>query len=559
MHRVKKFLKTNGNYMAALGVFYCIMCIIGVLITTMNRYPQQVDIAAYLNIETAERIFVDGVEEASSVKLPYNVKNKASKELDIYIKIPKNSYDVSAISFIASQKNVWIYHGVKEIYSHVYQAVPNTKSTGSGRVFCPLIGVKQGEIIRIRLQRINEIQFNAIDNVTLKSAIMTENTHIPKNNFVFAIALGLFSAGILLLIASIVYTSFGASIAALIHLAIFIISYAGWTICSSKMAQVFTSNWELTHAIEYMCLYAMPISLWGFLEYNWNFQSKFIKIMMYIMLGLFSLTMTLRLIGLLEFYEILSFYHFIIISTFLFVILAALKNFSQKPFSLKLFYIAFLILVSMGANEVIKFYRSPPYDALENQLIFALAGMVIIMVVSYISSSKESLQKFFEDRIYKELAYKDALTELGNRARFERDIEILEGKKQSLENLIFVIADANYLKNINDTMGHLVGDKAIRAMADAIKTAFSDMEEIYRIGGDEFCIIIQNESIENVRTKLEQVDELLLCSEIGFPISLSYGFEEYNCECHDSLIKLYKAADDKMYETKSFYRKISDI
>ncbi len=559
MHRLKEFFEKKGKFMSALGVYYCIMCIIAVLITTVDRYPHQIDIQRDLNIGIAERIFVDGVEEASSVRLPYDIKNKASKELDIYIKIPENPYEVSAISFIASQKNVWIYHGTEEIYRHVYKEMLNTKNTGSGRVFCPLIGVKSGEIIRIRLQRINEIQFNAVDNVILKSAIMTENTHIPKNNFVFAIALGLFSAGVLLLVASIVYTSFGASIAALIHLAIFIISYAGWTICSSKMAQVFTSNWELTHAIEYMCLYAMPISLWGFLDSNWNFKSKFIKAMKYIMLGLFSLAMTLRILGIVEFYEILSFYHFVIIATFLVVILAALKNFSQKPFSLKLFYIAFLGLVSMGAHEVVKFYTSPPYDALENQLIFALAGMVIIMVISYISSSKESLEKFFEDRIYKELAYKDALTGIGNRARFERDIDLLEEKKQNLENLVLVIADANYLKNINDTMGHLVGDKAIKIMADALKVGFDNIEEIYRIGGDEFCIIVQNESLEEVRTKLEQVDEILLCSELGFPISLSYGFEQYSYDVHDSLMKLYKAADDKMYETKSFYRKMSDI
>ena len=559
MNRLKEFFKTNRNYMSALAVFYCIMCIIGVLITTVDRYPQQVDITPYINIETAERIFVDGKEEAANVKLPYDVKDKSSKELDIYIKIPENSYDVSAITFIASQKNVWVYNGLKEIYAHVYKMTPNTKNTGSGRVFCPLIGIKSGEIIRIRLQRINEIQFNAVDNVILKSAIMTENSHIPKNNFVFAIALGLFSAGVLLLVASMVYTSFGALIAALMHLAIFIISYAGWTICSSKMAQVFTSNWEMTHAIEYMCLYAMPISIWGFLDSNWNFQSKFIKAMMYIMLLLFSLAMTLRLLGVLEFYEILSFYHIFIISSFLFVIIAALKQFSQKPFSLKLFYIAFLVLVAMGGHETLKFYKSPPYDALENQLIFALAAMIIVMVISYISSSKESLEKFFEDRIYKELAYKDALTGLGNRARFERDIEVLEEEKQNLENLVLVIADANYLKNINDTKGHLVGDKAIQIMANAMKKAFNNMDEIYRIGGDEFCIIIQNQSAEYVSKKFEIVDEILLCSELGFPISLSYGFEAYDTNSHDSLIALYKAADDKMYETKTFYRNMSDI
>lgn len=552
------FEKYKKNIIKIL-IFYCIICILGVISITVFRYGAEEKEKSYIELDTAEKIFVDGVAEAVSIRLPYYVKDKASNDIDIYIKIPENEYKVPAISFVANHKNIWIYHNGRLIYDRVYKEPVKGESSGSGNVFCPLVGAKAGDDLRIKLERINDINLNAVGEMYLKSALLTEKSYMNENSILFTISLGLFMAGVLMLIVALIYTRFGATIPSIIYIASFSIASSTWILCNSKMAQVVTSNWELIYVAEYIGLYSIPLLLWGFLNSNWKKTSQLAEFTMILDLVFLGVALTTRLFGIFDFYDFLVGYQVLAIINILSLIYVMKYKVYGEFIPLKLFYFSCIFLASTGIIAIFIFYKTPNYDALQHHLIFGMVMMIFVMAIGYVTSSKKSIELLLEDKIYRELAYKDALTELGNRAKFEKDLEMFEEIKLELDNLIFIIADANYLKNINDTMGHLVGDMAIKTMAKAIKESFEYIEEIYRIGGDEFCIIIKNSSIELVQKRLEKVDEILLCTDMGFPISISYGFEQYDVNNHDSLMKLYKIADAKMYETKAFYRKIADI
>lgn len=559
MYRYKMFFKKYKKNIRKILIFYCIICILGVLFITTFRYGTEAKGNSYTEINTAEKIFVDGVAEGVSVRLPYYVRDMESKELDIYIRIPKSDYEVPAISFVANHRNIWIYHNGDLIYEKVYKNPIKGESSGSGIVFCPLVGAQEGDYLRIKLERINDINFNSVGELYLKSALLTEKSYMSENSILFAISLGLFIAGMLMIVVALIYTSFGAKITSIIYMAGFSIASSTWILCHTKMAQVLTSNWELIYVSEYMSLYSIPLILWGFLNSNWKKNSEIAEFTMILDLIFLALALTGRLLGVLDFYDFLVGYQILSFINMVSLVYIMKYKVYGECISLKIFYYSCIFLASTGIIAIFIFYETPKFDALQSHLIFGMVMMIVVMALGYMISSKKSIELLLEDKIYRELAYKDALTGLGNRAKFEKDLEIFEHVKQELDNLIFVIADANYLKNINDTMGHLVGDMAIRTMANALKDSFNNLEEIYRIGGDEFCIIIQNSSLEFVQKKLEKVDELLLCTDMGFPISISYGFEEYDFNDHDSLAKLYKAADAKMYETKAFYRKMADI
>ena len=79
----------------------------------------------------------------------------------------------------------------------------------------------------------------------------------------------------------------------------------------------------------------------------------------------------------------------------------------------------------------------------------------------------------------------DALTGVLNRTAYE---DIM--KRHGDENLAFIIVDIDYFKQINDTYGHKVGDKALIRVADALKKSFRSDDHICRIGGDEFAVIM---------------------------------------------------------------------
>lgn len=559
MYRYKMFFEKYKKNIIRSLIFYCIICILGVLFITAFRYTEEDEAKSYIEINTVEKIFVDGTAEAVSIRLPYYVKNKASKDIDIYIRIPKNEYRVPAISFVANHKNVWIYHNGNLIYERVYKDTIKGYSSGSGNVFCPLVGAKADDYLRIKLERTNDIKFNSVGEIYLKSALLTEKSYMSENSILFTISLGLFIAGLLMLIIALIYTKFGATITSILYIAAFSIASSTWILCHTKMAQVLTSNWELIYVSEYMGLYSMPVILWGFLNSNWKRKAQLAEFTMILDLIFLATSLTTRIFWVFDFYDFLVGYQILAVINIVSLIYIIKNKAYGECISLKLFYFSCIFLASTGIVAIFVFYRTPNFDALQSHLIFGMVLMICAMALGYMISSKKSIELLLEDKIYRELAYKDALTGLGNRAKFEKDLETFEQIKLELDNLIFVIADANYLKNINDTMGHIVGDMAIKTISKALKEAFDYLEEIYRIGGDEFCIIIQNSSLELVQNRLEEVDEVLLCTDMGFPISISYGFEQYDVNRHDSLMKLYKIADSKMYETKAFYRKMADI
>ncbi|MGN1154744.1 MAG: GGDEF domain-containing protein [Agathobacter sp.] len=90
--------------------------------------------------------------------------------------------------------------------------------------------------------------------------------------------------------------------------------------------------------------------------------------------------------------------------------------------------------------------------------------------------------------IYKELAVTDTLTGLHNRNAFDE----WEHTNTNFENTMLVTFDLNNLKWCNDTLGHAAGDKYLVDAAEIIRHIFGKLGVCYRIGGDEFCVVIKN-------------------------------------------------------------------
>ncbi|MBR3636007.1 MAG: GGDEF domain-containing protein, partial [Lachnospiraceae bacterium] len=119
----------------------------------------------------------------------------------------------------------------------------------------------------------------------------------------------------------------------------------------------------------------------------------------------------------------------------------------------------------------------------------------------------------------------------------------------------FAIAmfDINGLKEINDTLGHDVGDKAISKIAEILKQTFEN-EKIFRIGGDEFVVIIKADSndmekhfnlFDGILAKANEKDDLV--------VDVSKGFAIYDNEYDRSYRRTFVRADYAMYADKKAY------
>ena len=145
------------------------------------------------------------------------------------------------------------------------------------------------------------------------------------------------------------------------------------------------------------------------------------------------------------------------------------------------------------------------------------------------------------DTILRSAAETDALTNLPNRYRFEQFIVEAEESGYSAAMLLF---DVNYLKQTNDTLGHLAGDQLLCKAADCISACFGD--NCFRFGGDEFAAIITNCTPESIEEMVRQFE----AAEQEKNISVSYGYAYTDEISRTSFRKLLDEADKKMYANK---------
>lgn len=102
------------------------------------------------------------------------------------------------------------------------------------------------------------------------------------------------------------------------------------------------------------------------------------------------------------------------------------------------------------------------------------------------------------------------------------------------------------------------GDELICAAANCMKFAFASYGKIYRIGGDEFVVLIQ-ESVSNIDSILQVFDATISDwhGKYSNSISISYGVVQSCEQSFDSVYEISKLADERMYKSKSEYYNIS--
>ncbi|WP_425058668.1 hypothetical protein SCACP_33240 [Sporomusa carbonis] len=143
----------------------------------------------------------------------------------------------------------------------------------------------------------------------------------------------------------------------------------------------------------------------------------------------------------------------------------------------------------------------------------------------------------------------DALTGLYNRAHFE---ECLAGAKESAENVQIIVADVDGLKLINDTLGHASGDILLRQAAEVLIEACPPDAVIARFGGDEFAVLLKDQSAETIAGICRRIKEGGVAAgdnSTGLTLSMSVGYAISSGRSNDAG-ELLREADNYMYRDK---------
>lgn len=228
-------------------------------------------------------------------------------------------------------------------------------------------------------------------------------------------------------------------------------------------------------------------------------------------------------------------------------------------FIVLLFAFLFSLLVTFMVKRIVK-----PLKELTDASVKLSNGDYDVKIVHSNIRELNLLSTAFENMIMNlrehknlqhRLAHRDSLTGLRNTTSYK--VWIVEfDKKIKSGDISFGVAvfDINYLKELNDTHGHIFGNELIVTSAKIISDTFK-RSPVFRIGGDEFCAILQNRDLSDMKKLFESFDSECAMTyidkgKVRFPVSIAKGFAEFDPVNDTRFLDVFERADSEMYKNK---------
>ena len=154
-----------------------------------------------------------------------------------------------------------------------------------------------------------------------------------------------------------------------------------------------------------------------------------------------------------------------------------------------------------------------------------------------------------------EKAYRDEMTGVKNKTAFTEYMENLQGqvRKGQAREFSVVVCDVNGLKEINDSLGHIEGDAYIRSACQLICKTWTH-SPVFRIGGDEFAVILQGTDYQNRQALLDQIRETVRGNQRSGSVVVAVGMADFDAGTDASADEVFQRADDRMYREKALLK-----
>ena len=239
--------------------------------------------------------------------------------------------------------------------------------------------------------------------------------------------------------------------------------------------------------------------------------------------------------------------------------------------ALLLLGISFLVYVpAFGARKGLWGFTVPEsflhYTSVFDLLFEILLGFGTVMVLmeSVRSEVESANRKLTQARDQLELLVQmDPLTEALNRHAFHSLLRRPEvGHSDAVTSGSVAVLDIDNLKPINDTLGHTVGDKAIRAVARAMRSLVRADDMLFRWGGDEFLVLMFKLPQPEASRRIEKLNKILAENSerwIGLPVNVTVSFGVTGFTSLTDLGQAIEQADKAMYAQRNLVRRTNHL
>ena len=389
----------------------------------------------------------------------------------------------------------------------------------------------------------------------LHSGAMTD--YFADNSDSIAIGIFLIFFGFIAFITGCIAVGFDRAFYRLILIAVFAFLMGLWTLNYGKCIQIFSMNYALDTTLEYVSLYLCAIPF-GLLLINMR-RGKIALWKMNVLKGIvgfgiafFVVTTILHLTNVAHYPSFLLAYHIYIFASFAFMVVFRVLYDRGAGLQEKILASGTVVFVFFAVADLFRYNIQNIFgwsrSFLEaTWLPIGTLLFILFLMVGYLVYLYEEMRDKTEKEVLRQIAFRDALTGIYNRAKCERIFEVLN---RDDSDYAIVSIDVNGLKFVNDHYGHSMGDKLLCAFAEVFQNAFNGIGTTIRMGGDEFVAIVRAEHLSDLSRALTTMVHLEKEAELPFKLNVAYGYSVRRRGDAVTAMDVYRMADANMYAMK---------
>lgn len=191
---------------------------------------------------------------------------------------------------------------------------------------------------------------------------------------------------------------------------------------------------------------------------------------------------------------------------------------------------------------------------------FALAGIIITLILTNaFAYAFATISRNQRDQLMK-LATKDALTGAGNRWALQQKLDdIISSRVRTNEPSSLLLIDLDHFKQVNDAFGHAVGDQILVNLTEVINLRIRVTDSLYRIGGEEFVVVVEGQDLDKAQHLAEQLRTLVEANELGPQQSVTISLGVAELGANETAASWLQRADDALYTAKRAGRNATSV
>lgn len=478
-------------------------------------------------------------------------------DVTVYNRLPEYSGDGMYMSFQNMYQAIEVLVDGERIYQYGIEEKPVFgKMLGAVQCMVPLPRDGGGKEIQVRIINVygqENIYFTGGIQLAPEETIIYNTFRNNIDVFFFVVIMVFIGTALMTVFFWFYVKKRGISYQPFFHMGIFAFLSGIWVLTDSRAAQFIFQNAVGACLLSHFSFMMFAVPLLNFIESICDRKSRAFTVLKYMFILNFLIQVLLYLTGISDFVRLLTVTHLLIGAAIVSMMVYSVREMKRNKSGYIKGIMGAQVILVVGA--LVSFWGFFNGDMLHYTKAFRTGLMIFVLVLMWMTARKtlDAEEERLKTDFYKSLAYMDMMTKTKNRTAFEREIEDIKGSGSRYRRIAVLLFDLNGLKTVNDTLGHLAGDKIITGAADCIKDVFGGLGDCYRIGGDEFTVIVKDKAVDEEKLRrcfAQAIRHYNEREEIKLSIAFGAAGQEFTGKEPRDMEILLKRADEDMYKKK---------